>query len=77
MSTTLSVRVDDETEHELAELARGSTSRNAAIVTAIHESYRRAAYERMRRESDRLRDDPVDRAEVQAARQALGGGDAW
>lgn len=77
MSTTLTVRIDEQTEHELTELAADSSSRNAAIVEAIHEAYRRRAYARMRDESEALRDDPEDGAEIRAVREAMGADDAW
>ncbi|HEY4024673.1 MAG TPA: hypothetical protein VGM75_38715 [Pseudonocardiaceae bacterium] len=76
-TVSFSVRVDEETERELESLTAETTSRNAAIAEAIHETYRAHAYERMRREAEELLNDPEDRAEVEAARQALGGGDAW
>jgi predicted transcriptional regulator len=76
-TVSFSVRIDEETERELESLTAESTSRNAAIAEAIHETYRAHAYERMRREAEALANDPEDRAEVEAARQALGGGDAW
>ena len=76
-TTSFSVRIDEETERELESLTAETTSRNAAITEAIHETYRAHAYERMRREAEELRNDPEDRAEVEAAGQALGGADAW
>jgi predicted transcriptional regulator len=77
MSVTLSVRLDEETERELAELASESSSRHAAVVNAIHEAYRHLVLERIHRGSTDLDNDPDDRAEVEAARQELGGGGAW
>lgn len=76
-TVSFSVRIDEETERELDSLTAETSSRNAAIAEAIHETYRTHAYERMRRESEELSNDPEDRAEVEAARLALGGGDAW
>lgn len=76
-TTSFSVRIDEETERELESLTAETTSRNAAIAEAIHEAYRNQIYERVRRESEELFNDPDDRAEVEAARLALGGGDAW
>jgi predicted transcriptional regulator len=76
-TTSFSVRIDVETERQLESLTAETTSRNAAIAEAIHETYRTHAYERMRREAEELANDPVDRAEVEAAGQALGGADAW
>jgi predicted transcriptional regulator len=77
MSSTLSIRLDEATERELAELTAAASSRNAAVVEAIHDAYRQLVYAQVRRESAALNDDPADRAEVEAARRDLGGGDAW
>jgi predicted transcriptional regulator len=76
-TTSFSVRIDEETERELESLTAESTSRNAAIAEAIHETYRSHAYERMRRESEALRDDPEYLAEVRSVREAMGADDAW
>jgi hypothetical protein len=76
-TASFSFRFDEGTQRELESLTAETTSRNAAVVDAIHETYRAHAYERMRRESEALFNDPADRAEVEAARQSLGGGDAW
>lgn len=77
MSATLSIRVDSETEEELATLTADGRSRNAAIVSAIHEAYRQAAYARLREDADALRTNPEYQAEVQAARADMGAEDAW
>jgi hypothetical protein len=74
---SFSFRFNAETQRELAELTAESRCRNAAVVEAIHEAYRTFAYERVRRESVALRDDPKHEAELKAAREAIGGGDAW
>jgi predicted transcriptional regulator len=76
-TTSFSVRIDDETERELESLTAETTSRNAAIAEAIHETYRAHAYERMRREAEALRDNPEYQAEVKSAREAMGSDDAW
>lgn len=76
-TTSFSVRIDEETERELASLTEETTSRNAAIAEAIHETYRNHAYERMRRAAEALRDNPEYLAEVKAAREAMGSDDAW
>lgn len=77
MSTTLSIRVDGETERELATLTADGRSRNAAIIDAIHEAYRQDAYARMRRDAEELRANPDYQAEVRAAREDMGIEDAW
>lgn len=77
MSTTLSVRVDESTEQELAQLTASGTSRNAVIVDAIHEAYRRAVYDEMRRESAALQQDSEYQAEVREIREDMGADDAW
>jgi hypothetical protein len=76
-TASFSFRFDEVTQHELASLTAETTSRNAAVVDAIHETYRTHAYERMRRESAALRDDPEYQAEIKAVREAIGAGDAW
>ncbi|HJQ47688.1 MAG TPA: hypothetical protein VJ870_15425 [Amycolatopsis sp.] len=77
MSTTLTVRVDEQTEHELAELTKSGTSRNAVITSAIHRAYREAVYEQMHREAETLRQDAAYQAEVRAARVDMGADSAW
>lgn len=77
MSSTLTIRVDEETEHELAELTKSGRSRNAVITSAIHRAYREAVYERMRHEAEALREDDAYRAEVRAARENMGADGAW
>jgi predicted transcriptional regulator len=76
-TTTFTVRIDGETERELDSLTADTTSRNAAIAEAIHETYRARAYERMRREAEALRENPEYQAEIKAAREAMGSDDAW
>lgn len=77
MVSTIRIHVDEATRHEIDELAKSGKASNAAIVDAIHAAYRNAMHEQMRRVSLELRDDPVDRAEVRAAREAIGAEDAW
>lgn len=77
VSSTLSIRVDGETAGKLAALAQRSGSRNAAIVAAIDAAYRELVLERLREESRALAANPEYRADVEAAREAMGAGDAW
>lgn len=77
MTSTLSIRVDEVTRREIDELVKSGKSRNAAIVDAIHDAYRNAMYEEMRRASLELRDDPEYQAEVRAAREDMDAGNAW
>jgi tRNA(Arg) A34 adenosine deaminase TadA len=72
-----SFRFNEETQRELESLTAEASSRNAAVVEAIHQAYRGYAYERMRRESQALSNDPEYHAEVEAIREAMGTGDAW
>ena len=76
-TTTIRVRLTEEIARELDELAGEARAHNAAVVNAIHEAYRTFADERMRRESEAIRDDPEDQAEIAAAREAMGSGEAW
>jgi hypothetical protein len=77
MSITVSLRLDKTAEEELAALTSVTSSRNAAVVEAIHQSYRQLVYARMEAESRAAYDNAADRAEVEAAGHALGGDDAW
>ncbi|HJP75198.1 MAG TPA: hypothetical protein VJ914_13065 [Pseudonocardiaceae bacterium] len=77
LSDTLCFRFDEETNRELESLTAENSSRNAAVVDAIHDAYRNQVYERVRRESEALRDNPEYQAEVKAAREAMGSDDAW
>jgi predicted transcriptional regulator len=77
MSTTITIRIDEQTERELAELTKSGTSRNAVITCAIHREYRRVVHARIRRESEALREDPDYQAEVRAAREDMGADSAW
>jgi len=77
MSNTLTIRVDEQTEHELAELTKAGSSRNAVITSAIHRAYREAVYEGMRREAEALRGDAEYQAEVRSAREDMGADSAW
>lgn len=77
MSTTMSLRVDEATQREIAELAGPERSRNAAIVEAIHEAYRRSLYAQMHQDSEALRTDSDYQTEVRAAREDMGADRAW
>lgn len=73
----MSIRVDGDTERELAALAEQAGSRNAAVVTAIHAAYRQHLRDQLRAESAALRDDPEYQAAVRAAREDMGADEAW
>lgn len=77
MSSTMSVRIDGETERELSALAEQAGSRNAAVIAAIHAAYRDHLLERLRVESVALRDDPEYQAAVRAAREDMGADAPW
>lgn len=77
MSSTMSVRIDGDTERELRALAEHAGSRNAAVVAAIHAAYRDHLLERLRVESAALRDDSEYQAAVRAAREDMGADAAW
>jgi AcrR family transcriptional regulator len=49
----------------------------AALIDGLQKQYRELSDERMRRESQASLEDPADAAEVSAAREDLGAGDAW
>lgn len=77
MTTSFTVRLDDETEQKLAALTKDGNSRNTAIKYAIDVSYRAMLHTQMTYESAALLKDPEDLAEINAAREAMGSGDAW
>lgn len=77
MSSTVSIRVDDETSRKLLALTQRAGSRNAAVVAAIEAAYRELVLDRLREESRALADDPEYQADVRAARADMGAGDAW
>lgn len=77
MSTTVSIRLDDETRRKLHALTQRDGSRNAAVVAAIDAAYRELVLVRLREESRALAEDPDYQADVRAARAEMGAGDAW
>jgi hypothetical protein len=64
-ATTISFRVDERTMAELRELA-GDRALSDAIREAIHAQYLAKLYEQAARDSERLRNDPADLAEIKA-----------
>lgn len=71
------IRVDEDTARELQALAQQAGSRNAAVVAAIHETYRGQVLDALRAEAAALAEDPDYQADVRAARMEMGAGDAW
>jgi Arc/MetJ-type ribon-helix-helix transcriptional regulator len=47
MTSAMTVRLDDETSRELAELAERHPSRSAAVQTAIHQAWQRLQEEKL------------------------------
>lgn len=74
---TFSVRLDSKAEAQLQELLADGRSRNAAIRDAIDVAYQRHRLAQMEVESTALLHNENDRAELDAARSAMGAGDAW
>lgn len=74
---TFSVRLDSKAEAQLRTLIPEGGSRNAAIRHAIDIAYHQQLLITMEQESRELLDDGEDRAELAAARVAIGAGDAW
>jgi hypothetical protein len=75
---TFSVRLDSKAEAQLrALLDEVGGSRNAAIKHAIDVAYQQHLLVTVEQESRSLLDDEEDRAEIGAARAAMGAGDAW
>jgi Arc/MetJ-type ribon-helix-helix transcriptional regulator len=77
MSISFTVRLDDETEHKLTDLTSDGSSRNSVIRYALDLAYRAMLNEQMRRESAALLEDAEDLTEINAAREAMGAGNAW
>lgn len=74
---TFSVRLDSEAEAKLRALLGDDRSRNAAIKHAIDVAYQQHLLAQVELESSALLHDHDDLAEVNAARTAMGAGDAW
>lgn len=74
---TFSVRLDSRAEAQLRALLPEDGSLNAAIKHAIDVAYQQHLLAVVEQESRALLDDEADRAEVGAARAAMGAGDAW
>lgn len=49
MSYAMTVRLDDETARQLAELAEGKSSRSAAVTAAIREAWQRMQQQKLER----------------------------
>lgn len=79
MSTTFSVRLDDDGERKLNELgaALHEPSRNALVRRALEIAYRQYVEQQIRQQSAALLNDPDDRAAIREAREAMGADDAW
>lgn len=76
MSTSFTVRLDDETEHKLADLTQSGESRNTVIRYAVELAHRARLEDQMRRESAALLHNSEDLAEIGAVREAMGSGPA-
>lgn len=77
MSSTFTVRIDDQTAQELEILAGHGRSRNAVVSAAIHAAYRELVLEQVRRETAALAADPDDLAEVARVQADLDELRAW
>jgi predicted transcriptional regulator len=77
MSSTFTVRVDEQTAQELATLAERGRSRNAVISEAIHAAYRQLVLDQVRRETAALAEDPDDLAEIRRVQADLEDLRAW
>jgi hypothetical protein len=64
MTQTITFRPDEDAERALAVLTADGTSVSAAVRTALIESARRRAEQRLRREAGTLAVDETDRAEA-------------
>ncbi len=77
MATSLTIRMDPDIERALASLTADGRSRSEAVRAAILDAERAARRAEMRAEAERLRNDPVDRAEIAAIRAILDADRAW
>jgi hypothetical protein len=77
MAYAMTLRLDDQSERELNELAAGQPSKTAAIAHAIHVAYRCHREQALREEAEALVNDPQDLAEVRAVREEMDALSAW
>lgn len=77
MAYAMTLRLDDESERELRELAEGQPSKSAAIAQAIHLAYRSHREQQLRAEAEVLVSDAEDRAEIRAVRAEMDALRAW
>lgn len=75
--TIVNVRVDPQTEAALDELTADGTTRSEAIRRAILDAAREARSRQLRQESERLRNDPDDLAEVRRIQEIMEDMGAW
>jgi Arc/MetJ-type ribon-helix-helix transcriptional regulator len=75
--TIINVRTDAKTDAALAQLTADGTSRSEAIRQAILDAAREAKRRRMQEESERLRNDPEDLAEVRRIQEIMEDLGAW
>ncbi len=77
MSSTLTIRMDPQTENELAGLTWDGRSRNAAVRDAIHLAHRQQILDQVRQESEALLHDPEDLAELKQIQKEMESLRAW
>jgi hypothetical protein len=75
--TIINVRTDARTDAALAQLTADGTSRSEAIRRAIIDAAREANARRLREESQRLRNDPDDLAEMRRIQELMEDLRAW
>ncbi len=71
-----SFHLDERTEQELSELARGR-DRSAVLRDIIHQAYVDQLYAQAREDAERLSHDEADKAELARIAEEMGDGDAW
>lgn len=74
---TLTVRTDAQTDQALKDLTADGTSQSEVIRRAVHQAWRDQQHAVLREESERLRNDPDDVAEMRAIRADLDAISAW
>lgn len=77
MPTSLTIRMDPDVERALESLTADGRSRSEVVRAAILEAERAARRAEMRAWSEKVRNDPADRAEIAAIRAIMDDGRAW
>jgi hypothetical protein len=75
--SVITIRADERTERELAELTEDGMDRSSAIRAAIHQAFLARRAEKLRAEALAIANDPDDRAEIAAVHADMEALRAW